>query len=312
MNTKSKQSTKIGEYLIEISTEGNVSLTRYFENVDDGYLAIAKSQNFDVSKLSCPSEIKEILFGDNSKASRLTVGEYMIYGSDDCRGGKDYRVIQRFLEPSDMLRRIADIHGITDGIDVSDWDDMSFAKTIIAFFDGKEQMLRQKKFYDNNHTSALFAYCDYFDEKTDINPHSYRDKFIKDLYSNKTPIFIGTTEELALNEMPNISADGDRYFNLYHATEKDMDNVCKSLALAPCSGVLLDNIDKIPDIDSKDYVFALKMRNFIVAAIEHKQYKSEYGVIDFAKCHVGAKCTTKPYKILSDETQYNYLTYLSK
>lgn len=308
----SKQSTKIGEYLIEISTEEQVALTRYFDNVDEGYLAIAKSRNIDVSKLSHPSEIREILFGDNRKKSHLTAGEYEISGSDDCRGGKDYRVIQRFQEPSDMLRHLADIYGITDEVDTSAWDELSFAKAIITFFDGKEQALRQKKFYDNNRTSALFAYCDYVEEKTDINPHSYRDRFIKDLYSNKTPIFIGTTEELALNEMPNISADGDRYFNLYHATEKDLDNVCKSLALAPCSGVLLDNIDKVPDIDSKDYVFALKIRDFIVAAIERKQYKSESGVIDFSEYRVGAKCTTKPYNILSDEIQYNYQTYLSK
>ncbi len=308
----SKQSTKIGEYLIEISAEGQVSLTRYFDNVDEGYLAIAKSRNIDASKLSHPSEIREILFGDNCKNSRLNAGEYEISGSDDCRGGKDYRVTQRIKKPSDILRHIADIYCVTDGVDTSDWDELSLVKAINTFFDGKDALLRQREFYNKNRTSALFAYCDNVDDKTEVNPLSYRDRFIKDLYSNKTPIFIGTTEELAMNELPSISADGDRYFNLYHATEKTLGTICKSLALAPCSGVLLDNIDKVSDISSKDYVFALKMRDFIVAAIEHRQYKCEYGVIDFARYHIGAKCTTKPYNILSAETRYNYLTYLSK
>ncbi len=279
-----KQSKKIGEYLIEISSETQISLTRYFDDVNDGYLAIAKSKNIDVSKLSHPSEIREILFGDNCNSSRLVAGEYEIRGDDDCRGGKDYKVAQKYKEPAEKLRHIADIYGVTDGVDVSNWDDLSFAKAIITFLNGKE----------------------------DISSHSYRYRFINDYYGNKTPIFIGTSEELALNEMPNISADGDRYFNLYHATKETLDAICKSLTLAPPSGVLLDNIDKVPDVDSKNYVFALKMHDFIMAAIERKEYKCEYGIINFAKLCVGAKCTTKPYCILSEDTQHNYLTYQSK
>ena len=98
------------------------------------------------------------------------------------------------------------------------------------------------------------------------------------------------------------------YFDLSSVTEGDYELILRELSFGVAeSGILLDNIDRIPDIpDKEDFEYLVRMalkRDYLPTAKDRP-----IDMLDFSKIKVGAKCSQFPDYLKGKSLQAYFTT----
>lgn len=302
-----KKFETIGDYEIMIEDDNSVSVVRkYKDNAMSAIRDMVSANDLDVSAFENETQrgfVHKILATYGNLQERPngkevgTIGEYTvaIYPADSVRG---MIVTRRYTDTMVGLKEVADFIRYEGDPVESGWSEYAYASNICYYIPVRRRIC---SIFD---TERYYEYIERGLENDQVFDQTFKNTSSSVLRINQSGSKSIDKDWMSKN-YPDIHM---KYVDLVLQREGSYALVCKNLSQRRYDGLLLDNIDRIPDNADREnweeFVrFVLKREEYPIPSYQGGDY-----LINFNEMHIAARCMEMPEYLEGDSLQTVFLS----
>lgn len=303
-----KRFERKGNFEVTIENDNSVSVVRHYNDCPmEGIREMVNANNIDMSAFEDMSQLGMVtkilakhgnlqMYPNEKKVG--TIGEYTVAIYPAAQ--QKYKIDRKYSDSMKGLREAAEYYNYPEELIEPDWSEYIFACHICDHIQVRNKLC---SFLDEDRLSSSIE--KWLGLEFDPFAHAFKNTINSVLVIDKEGYTPLKKEEL-MDQYPDIHM---KYINLALASNGDYTLFCKLLSQRRYNGLLLDNIDRIPDNADREFWeefvrFALKREH----EVPIPNYAGGDFLINFDEMHIAARCMEMPEFLEGKSLQAVFIT----